>query len=123
MDQETIIELRDGYIYVESFGIETQARTTTMFTAIIEKVIEWQCDRVLYIENFINQIPLSDMLSLLEQLFKKVEEEKINVRLAIYDSNINDQDINMLASYLAGTRGIHVKIFLSPEQAIDWLKS
>lgn len=123
MDQETIIELRNGYIHAESFGIETLERSTVMFSAILEKVIEWQCDRVLYIENFINQIPLTEVLSLLEQLFKLVEEEKINVRLAIYDSNVNDQEINMLASYLAGTRGIHVKIFLSPEQAIDWLKS
>ncbi len=123
MDQGTIIELRDGYIHAESFGTETLARTTTIFTAILEKVVEWQCDRVLYIENFSNQIPLSEMLSLLEDLFKQVEEAKINVHLAIYDSNINDQDINMLASYLAGTRGIHVKIFLNPEQAIDWLKS
>ena len=123
MDQGTIIELRDGYIHAESFGTETLARTTTIFTAILEKVVEWQCDRVLYIKNFSNQIPLSEMLSLLEDLFKQVEEAKINVHLAIYDSNINDQDINMLASYLAGTRGIHVKIFLNPEQAIDWLKS
>jgi len=123
MDQETIIELRDGYIHVESFGIETLERSTAMYTAILEKVLEWQCDRVLYVENFTNQIPLNEMLSMLEKLFKLVEAAKINVRLAIYDSNINDQEINMLASYLAGTKGIHVKVFLSPEQAIDWLKS
>jgi len=30
MDQETIIELRDGYIYAESFGVETLERSTAM---------------------------------------------------------------------------------------------
>jgi len=117
------IELRDGYIHAESFGIETMAGTTALFTEIITKVIEWDCDRVLYVENYTNQIPLSEMLSMLEKVFDLVKEKGIIGRIAIYDSNINDQEINMLSGSLAGSRGINAKIFLGQEQALDWLKS
>lgn len=123
MDQEITIELKDGYIHAESFGIETLERSTVLFTTIIEKVVEWQCDRVLYVENYTNQIPLNEMLTMLEQVFKQVEEMGIHGRIAIYDSNVNDQEINMLSESLAGSRGISAKVFLDQEQAIDWLKS
>jgi hypothetical protein len=123
MDQEMTIELRDGYIHAECSGIETLARSTEVFTTIITKVIEWECDRVLYVEHYTNQIPLSEMLTMLEQVFKLVEEQGINGRIAIYDSNINDQEINMLSGSLAGSRGINAKVFLDQEQAIDWLTS
>lgn len=123
MDQEMTIELRDGYIHVESYGIETLERSTELFTTIITKVVEWDCDRVLYVENFTNQIPLSEMLSMLEQVFSLVKEKGINGRIAIYDSNTNDHEVNMLSQSLAGSRGISAKIFPDQEQALVWLKS
>lgn len=123
MEHEVTIELRDGYIHAESHGIETLEGSTELFTTIISKIIEWDCDRVLYVENFTNQIPINEMLIMLEEVFKLVEEKNINGRIAIYDSNLDDLKANILSESLAESRGINARIFLDREHALDWLKS
>lgn len=113
----------DGYIRAECGGTETVENSIAIFTEIINRVVEWDCDRVLYVEHYANQIPMNEMLKMLEYVFALVRQKGINGRIAIYDSNINDRTINLLSESLAGAHGINARVFLSEEQAIDWLKA
>lgn len=117
------MEMRDGYIRVESHGQESLENSIRLFREIINKVIDWDCDRVLYVENYTNQIPMDEMLQMLEEIFRQVKENGIDGRIAIYDTNIDDHAVNLVSEMLAGAHGINARIFPSEEEAIDWLKA
>jgi len=117
------IRLQDDYILAESIGSETPENMSYVYEEIIKKVIEWNCERVLYIEGFSNQIPLQDMLLVWRKIFRILEENKINGSIAVFDKIKDDHTINIVSESLASAQGINAKVFNNLDEAIAWLKS
>lgn len=117
------IKLRDEYILAESVGTETPENMSYVYEEIIKKVIEWDCERVLYIERLSNQIPLEDMLLVWRKIFRIVEEKEINGSIAVFDEVKDDHTINVFSESLASAQGINAKVFNNLDEAVAWLKS
>ena len=122
-DFKFAIKLQDEYILAESSGNETPENMLYVYEEIIGKIIEWECERVLYIEGLLNQIPLQDMFVMWRKVFRIVDEKNINVRIAVFDRVKEDHTINIVSESLAKARGINAKVFNNLEDAITWLKS
>jgi hypothetical protein len=122
-DFEFDITLQNEYIHAESRGTETPENMVYVYENIIKKVIEWDCDRVLYIEGFSNQIPIEDMFVEWRKIFSMVEQKNIKGRIAVFDRVMDDHTINIVSESLAKARGIDAKVFNNLEDAITWLKS
>ena len=116
------IKLQDGYILAESSGTETPGNMACVYEEIINKVIEWNCSRVLYIEGFANQISMHEMFIVWNNIFRIVEENNINGRIAVYDKVKDDHTVNLVSESLASARGINAKVFNNLDKAIEWLK-
>ena len=121
-DFQLDIRLEDGYIYAESFGTETPDTMRHVYEQIVEKMIEWECNRVLYIEGFTNQISIQDMLLEWRQIFRMVEENNIKGYIAVYDKVKEDRTVNLVSESLANARGINAKVFNDLDEAKLWLK-
>lgn len=116
------IKLQGEYIHAESSGTETTENMTYVYETIIEKVIEWDCDRVLYIEGFSNQISMQDMILQWRRIFNIVEQKNIEGRIAVFDKVKDDHTINIVSESLAKAQGINAKVFNNLDEAIAWLK-
>lgn len=116
------IRLQDNYIRAESTGTETPDTMIYIYEEIIKKVIEWDCNRVLYIEGLLNQISIQDMLIAWRKIFRTVEDNNISGRIAVFDRNQDDYTINLVSESLANARGIEAKVFNDIDTAIEWLK-
>lgn len=116
------ISLKDNYILAEAYGNETPENITRVYEEIIYKIIEWNCNRVLYMEHLSNQISLQDMLIMWKNIFRLVEEKNISGRIAVYDSVKDDKTVNLISESLAGARGINARVFNDPGAALDWLR-
>ncbi|MCG6887345.1 MAG: hypothetical protein LJE74_09060 [Proteobacteria bacterium] len=123
MDYNFKIEQRDGYIYAESSGHETLENSRAVYESIIKKIIEWNCNKVVYIEGFENQIPISEVCVLMDTIFKEVKTAGLKVRFAFYDRNGDHDAVNLLSESLAGAQGINAKVFQNEEDAIAWIKA
>lgn len=120
-DFEFNIVLQDGYILAESSGKETPENMAYVYETIIDKIIEWNCNRVLYIERFTNQIPMQDMLLVWQDIFRKVDERDVDGRIAVYDSVKEDYTINTVSESLASAHGINARLFTELDDALAWL--
>jgi len=116
------IKLQDNYILAESYGTESPENMSHVYRQIIDKVIEWDCERVLYIEGFTNQISLQEMFIVWQQIFRIVEEKMIKGKIAVYDNNRDDHTINMISESLAAARGINARVFNNVDEAVALLK-
>jgi hypothetical protein len=117
------IKLQDDYILAEASGIETADIMLKVYVEIIDKVIEWKCNQVLYIEDFSNQIPLEEMLLVWRKIFRIVEDRNIHGRIAVFDRVKDDHTINTVSESLAQAQGINARVFNKLDQAITWLTS
>jgi hypothetical protein len=115
------ISLKDSYILAEANGNETPENISHVYEEIIYKMIEWNCNRVLYIEHLSNQISLQDMLIMWKNVFRLVEEKNISGRIAVFDSVKDHKTINLISESLAGAQGINAKVFNDPDAALSWL--
>ena len=115
-------KLHDNYILAESSGTETAENMAYLYEEIIKKFIEWNCNRVLYIEGFTNQISLQDMFIVWRKIFRIVEEKEISGKIAVFDKNRDDHTINMISESLAAARGINARVFNDIDEAVAWLR-
>jgi hypothetical protein len=122
-DFEFNILLKDGYILAESSGEETPENMAYVYETIIEKIAEWNCNRVLYIEKFSNQIPMQDMLLVWQNIFRKVEDSGVAGRIAVYDSVKEDYTVNTVSESLASAHGINARVFTDLDEALAWLQA
>ena len=121
-DYKLEISLQGDYILAESSGIETPENMFHVYEQIINKVVEWKCNRVLYIEDFVNQISIEEMMLIWRRIFKLVQERNIDGRIAVFDRNKDDFTINMVSESLAGAQGINAKVFSNLDAALGWLR-
>lgn len=122
-DFEFNIVLKDGYILAESSGEETPENMAYVYETIIEKIAEWNCNRILYIEKFSNQIPMQDMLLVWQDIFRKVEDSGVAGRIAVYDSVKEDYTVNAVSESLASAHGINARVFTDLDEALAWLQA
>jgi len=122
-DYKLEIILQGDYILAETSGIETPENMLDVYEQIINKVIEWKCNRVLYIEGFSNQISMEEMMLVWRKIFKLVGDRDIEGRIAVFDKNKDDFSINMVSESLAGAQGINAKVFSSINNALAWLRA
>lgn len=115
------IKLQDNYILAESYGTESPENMSHVYKEIIDKVIEWDCNRVLYVEGFTNQISLQEMFIVWQNIFRIVEEKMIKGKIAVFDRNRDDHTINMISESLAAARGINARVFNNLDDAVAWL--
>jgi hypothetical protein len=115
--------LQDDYILAEASGIETAEIMLKVYEEIIDKVIAWKCNQVLYIEDFSNQIPLEEMLLVWRKIFRIVEKKNVHGRIAVFDRVKDDHTINTVSESLAQAHHINARVFNNLDQAIAWLKS
>lgn len=123
MDYEFSIEQRDGYIYATASGHETFENNLALYEAILEKALEWNCHKIVYVEDFENQMPVSQLCKLMEILFRKVTDAGIDVRFAFHDRQSSHRTANILAESLAGAQGINARVFPSEAAAIEWIQA
>ena len=115
------ISLRDNYILAEASGKETPENMAFVYEEIINKITEWDCDRVLYIEHFANQISLQDMLIMWQKIFRLIKEKGIDGRIAVFDSVNSDHTVNLISESLACEQGINARVFTDLDAAIAWI--
>ncbi|HID49000.1 MAG TPA: hypothetical protein EYP40_05190 [Chromatiales bacterium] len=123
MDYEFSIEKRDGYLYAIASGYETFDNSLAVYEAILKKMIEENCYRVVYVEEFENQIPVPQLCRLMDILLRKVKEVGIDIRFAFYDRKEEHHRENILAESLAGAHGINIRVFPSEMAAIEWIQA
>jgi len=116
------IKLQDSYILAESYGTESPENMFHVYKEIINKIIEWDCNRVLYVEGFTNQISLQEMFIVWQKIFRIVEEKMIKGKIGVFDKNKDDHTVNMISESLAAARGINARVFNSFDEAVAWLK-
>ena len=115
------IMMESDYIRAESSGEETPDIMFSVYKQIIGKILEWDCDRVLYIEGFVNQIPVEDMMLVWRKIFGLVKQKNIGGRIAVFDRVTDDLSINTISESLAKAQGIDARVFNDLDEAISWL--
>lgn len=117
------IEERDGYLYAETTGRETADVMYSVFMTLIDHVVETDCNRVLYVEGFDNQIPVPEMVHVIDKIVDAAQQAGIHARFAVYDRNVDHAEANIAVGTLARARGIHARTFGSLADAVAWIKA
>lgn len=117
------VEARDGYLYAETSGHETADVSYSVFMTLIDHVVETGCNRVLYVEGFDNQIPIPEMVHVIEKAIDAAQQAGVHARLAVYDRNAAHAEANAISESLAGVRGINARVFDDLDDAIAWIKA
>jgi hypothetical protein len=112
-------EARDTYLYARLTGKDSFAASLSYWNEIKDKVQDTGAKKLLVHENLEGEVNEEEMYDLMVDLLRDGFPE---VKVAFFDENLNDADINHLGKMVANNHGANVRIFESLSNARYWIE-
>ena len=112
-------ENRDSYLYAHLVGQDSFRASLSYWNDIADKVGELGLTKLLVHEDLIGEVTETQIYELIMDLMNSSLRA---VKIAFYDENSDDTDLNALGQLIANNRGANVKIFPSLEAAKHWIE-
>ena len=112
-------EDRGGYLFVHLTGTDSFAASLSYWHEIADKADELGQYRVLVHEALEGQVSEAEMFDIMND----VVPSGLGVRIAFYDENQDNAQVNELGQLIAENRGAIIKIFGTLTDAERWLLS
>ncbi|MDF7826616.1 hypothetical protein P4B35_21475 [Pontiellaceae bacterium B12227] len=111
-------DIKENYLYVYLTGQDSFSASLDYWHQIADKVHELGVTRLLVHENLTGQVTEGEIFEVMMDLIPA----STGIRVAFYDENRDDQDINALGELVANNRGSDIRIFQSLEAAEEWIQ-
>lgn len=118
-DYNLVFEDRGAYLYAHVSGKDSFAACLSYWHAIADKVAEFGLRKLLVHENLEGDISEGEIFDLMVDL---KDSGLLGIRIAFFDENDADSQINNLGRLVANNRGGNVCIFQSLEAAQSWIE-
>ena len=115
---QLVFEERKDYLYVRIVGKDSFSASLSYWNEIADRVASLNCKKLLVHEDLIGDVADSEINDLITDL---IPSGLIDVEIALFDENPNDQAVNEFGQSLANKKGARVRIFRSLEEARAWL--
>lgn len=118
-DYTLTFEDRGQYLYAHLTGTDSYAASLSYWNEISDEVRKFDFRRLLVHENLIGHVNEGEVFDIICDLVPS----GLGIKVAFYDENRADADINELGLLIASNRGIDVRMFSSLEDAEKWISS
>lgn len=112
-------EQRDVYLYVHLTGEDSFSSSLSYWRSIADKVKSLELNRVLVHENLTGNISEGEIFDVMMNILP----DSNGIKVAFFDENQADHDINDLGQLIANNRGADIRIFQSLETAEKWISA
>jgi hypothetical protein len=112
-------EVRDDYLYARLEGKDSFAASLEYWARISEEVRGRNLTKVLVHEHLEGEISEGEIF----EVIMEVLPTSTGIKVALFDEQHINSDINELGELVAQNRGVDVRVFQSLENAEDWLKA
>jgi hypothetical protein len=120
MDSYTLtFENRDSYLYAHLAGQDSFGASLSYWNKIADKVKELDSRKLLVHEALTGEVTETEIYDIIIDLVGSGLQE---IRIAFYDENHDDIELNALGQFIAQHRGANIKIFHSLKAAERWIK-
>jgi len=110
-------ELRDDYLYAHLEGQDSFNASIEYWPRIAEEVRTRNLTKVLVHENLEDELSEGEVF----ELIMEVLPASTGIKVALFDEQQVNSDINELGELVARNRGADIRIFQSLENAENWL--
>lgn len=110
-------EPRNEYLFVKLTGKDSFEASRSYWRKIAEQVRKLELNRVLVHEALEGDITEGEMFELIMEFVP----EGIGIRVALYDDNHENHELNQLGELIARNRGAEIRIFQTLEDAEKWI--
>jgi hypothetical protein len=110
-------EDRGSYLYVYLAGADSFAASLSYWNEIVDRVRKFDFRRLLFHENLLGDVNEGELYDILMDILPA----PAGLKIAFYDENKTDEQINELGQLIAANRGANIRIFQSLESAQDWI--
>jgi hypothetical protein len=111
-------ELRKNYLYAHITGRDSFSASLDYWKKIADKVRKLDLSNVLVHENLMGDVSEGEMF----EIMMKVLPSSTGIKIAFYDENTADENVNDLGQLIANNRGADICIFQTLEAAEKWLE-
>jgi hypothetical protein len=110
-------EDRGNYLYAHLTGKDSYAASLDYWSAIAGKARALGHDRLLVHEKLVGDVSEGEMFSIMMDILPS----SIGIKVAFFDENHVDTQINELGHLIATNRGATIRIFQSLADAENWI--
>lgn len=110
-------EVRDNYLYAHLSGKDSFAASLDYWNQIADRVKKLNLSRVLVHENLTGEVSEGEIFDVMMDVLPA----STGIRIALYDENNADKNINDLGQLIANNRGADICIFQTLEAAEKWV--
>lgn len=110
-------EIRENYLYAHITGRDSFAASLDYWNKIAGKVRQLGLNKLLVHENLIGAVSEGEIFDVMMDILPS----STGIKVAFYDENNADQNINDLGQLIANNRGADICIFQTLEAAEKWI--
>lgn len=113
-----IFKDRGNYLYVRLSGRDSFSASLDYWNQIADQVRKQQLHKVLVHESLTGEVSEGEMFDIMMDILPA----STGIRVAFFDENNADQNINDFGQLIANNRGADIRIFQSLEAAEKWIQ-
>ncbi|MDZ8118291.1 hypothetical protein [Pontiella agarivorans] len=110
-------ETRNNYLFVRLTGEDSYEASRSYWRQIADRVRKLELNRVLIHEALDGGITEGELFELIMEFVPA----SAGIRVALYDENKENHELNQLGELIARNRGAEIRIFQSLENAEKWI--